>query len=166
MAKDVVVEIPETELLQQPAARAWRRVAPEFRKPARITILKETRHSAVYRLHAAGPEGRSVVAKRCKPSAAAMERAIYEDILPTLPVPALRFYGLLQEDGESADDQRCWLFIEDAGHEKYSYLLGEHRAFPGHGAVPGGADRHRDCVDNLQYRCRVLPVGPLPVHPA
>src|SRR5437773_1698254 len=98
MAKDILAEVPETDLLEHPAVIAWRKVAPDHGAPDRITKLKETRRSRVYRLHGAGPGGAPVIAKLGTLAGAAIERTIYEDVLPTLPVTALRLYGLL-EDG-------------------------------------------------------------------
>jgi hypothetical protein len=43
-----------------------------------------------------------------------------------LPVTALRYYGCTQQDGEF-----CWLFLEDAGRERYSPYRKEHCALAG-----------------------------------
>ena len=125
MAKDILAEVPETDLLEHPAVIAWRKVAPDHGAPDRITKLKETRRSRVYRLHGAGPGGAPVIAKLGTLAGAAIERTIYEDVLPTLPVTALRLYGLLE------DGARQWLFLEDSGDQRYSYNLEEHRAIAG-----------------------------------
>ncbi len=114
MAKDILVEVLDANLLEHPAAIAWRKVAPDHGAPDRITKLKETRRSRVYRLHGAGPRGAPVIAKLCTSAGVAIERAIYEDVLPNLPVTALRFYGLLE------DSEGHWLFLEDSGSQKYS----------------------------------------------
>ena len=130
MAKDTLIEVAGTELVEHPAFRAWQAVAPGCDQPARITILKQTRDKTVYRLDGVGPGGGSVIAKRCRPDAAATERIIYSDVLPHLPIAAIRLYGFL-EDRDRADGQQCWLFLEDAGDEPYSYLLNEHRVLAG-----------------------------------
>lgn len=130
MAKDAVVEILDSDLAEHPAAVAWCRVAPRSGAPNKITILKEKGHSRVYRLDGVGPNGTAVIAKLCRPGVSAIERRIYEDILPSLPVTALRLYGVLEENGH-AGEPTCWLFIEDAGDEQYSRLLDEHRALAG-----------------------------------
>ena len=153
MSKDTVVEVHDADLGQHPAFIAWSRVLPSCKEPDKISILKRKRSSIVYRLDGAGPGGAAVIAKQCKPAAAAIERTIYEEILPSLPVPALRLYGFLKEDERSEDDQRCWLFIEDAGSEKYSYLLAEHRAVAGRwlGAMHSAAGSLR-CAARLPDR--------------
>src|SRR5260370_12582262 len=92
MAKDILVELLDANLLEHMAAIAWRKVGPDHGAPDRITKLKETRRSRVYRLHGAGPRGAPVIAKLCTSAGVAIERAIYEDVLPNLPVTALRFY--------------------------------------------------------------------------
>jgi aminoglycoside phosphotransferase (APT) family kinase protein len=44
-----------------------------------------------------------------------VERAVYAEVLPRLPLPAPRYYGLVEEG-----DAWCWLFLEDAGGVKFS----------------------------------------------
>src|SRR5438477_12942104 len=117
MAKDAVIEVLHHDLHEHPATLAWRQFAPRYRQPGQISILKNRGHSRVYRLEAAGPGGAAVVAKQCEPVTAAIERAIYAEILPTLPVTSLRLYGWLSEgwlseDGDRANDAPCWLFLE------------------------------------------------------
>ncbi len=131
MSKETVVEVHGADLGEHPAFLAWRKIMPGYNEPDRITILKKKRSSTVFRMEGVGPGGAAVIAKRCKPAAAAIERVMYEEVFPSLPVPALRLYGSLNEDSASADGERCWLFMQDAGHEKYSCLSGEHRALAG-----------------------------------
>jgi hypothetical protein len=71
--------------------------------------------------------GAAVIAKRCPAAPARVERTFYEDILPRLPVPTLRYYGFVEEPGSGF----CWFFLEDAGGGPYSPLLAEHRALAG-----------------------------------
>ncbi len=102
---------------EHPAASAWRMLHPEGRSPASISVLKtEEYHSAVYRLERAGPSGGAVIAKRCKPAAAEVEKAIYEQILPRIPVSAPRFFGTQADPA----GKHAWLFVEDVGEERYS----------------------------------------------
>jgi hypothetical protein len=90
-----------------------------------MTILKEgpLRKSAVYRIEGIGPDGATVIAKRCERATASRECATYERLLPHLPVSSLRCYGCVEE----AESSRCWLFIEDAGPDKYSARSPAHR---------------------------------------
>jgi aminoglycoside phosphotransferase (APT) family kinase protein len=99
--------------------------------PPRIDILKgrgEPARRGAYRLADAGPEGASVIAKRCPRAKAWREHTIYVDVLPHLPLPAPAYYGLLEEK----DGACCWLFLEDAGEERYSLGNEEHRRLAGH----------------------------------
>lgn len=100
-------------------------------EPERIEILKgklpnQTRKikRLVCRLVGLGPAGSAVIGKRCGRLNAVIESTIYEDILPSLPIPSLNYYGLVEE----ANGEFCWLFLEDAGEEAYSARLAEHRA--------------------------------------
>jgi len=116
------MEIMRTDLFEHPAVKAWSELLPGRVEPESIEILKEHRKSAVYRLTGVGPGGSAVIAKRCRMATALIERTIYEEILPHLPITALHYYGFTQED-----DEFCWLFLEDAGREQFSPLLEEHR---------------------------------------
>src|SRR5205807_9046815 len=51
------------------------------------------------------------------------ERTVYEEILPSLKVPSLRYYGFLEEPGGTF----CWTFLEEASGAQYSSLLGVNR---------------------------------------
>jgi hypothetical protein len=109
-----------------PAARAWQELQPGRVESESIETLKETEKSVVYRLKGVGPGGSAVIAKRCRTTTASIERTVYEDILPHLPITALHYYGCTQQDGEF-----CWLFLEDAGEQRYSPYSKEHCALVG-----------------------------------
>ncbi len=131
MAETALIENIDREISEHPAAVAWRRIAPHCGAPHKIAILKNRGHSKVYRLDGAGPRGDAVIAKTCRAAGAEIERAVYENIFPVLPVAALKFYGSLREDCEGANDPTYWLFLEDAGGEKYSDESQEHRTLAG-----------------------------------
>ena len=65
-----------------------------------------------------------MIAKRCLSASARIERLLYQDILSSLPLPALQCYGVVQ-DKEAGFH---WLFIEDAGTQPYVITSAEHRA--------------------------------------
>jgi Phosphotransferase enzyme family len=126
MPRDRVVEVPMADLRDHPAAEAWGRLAPDGgRRPNRMFVLKpEKKRSAVYRLEGAARDGSAVVAKRGRTARVAIELRIYREVLPRLPAATLRCYG-------SVDDERpgfSWLFLEDAGEQRFSSGDGEHRA--------------------------------------
>jgi hypothetical protein len=122
MPDSAVIETVRGNLSEHPAARAWSELRSQRREPAAIETLKQRTKSAIYRLHGVGPAGSSIIAKRCLTVTALTERAIYQEILPSLPLPALRCHGCV-EDGAPGFH---WLFIEDAGKGLYSPAIAEH----------------------------------------
>ena len=126
MPRDRVLEVPPYEVSTHPAAEAWRRLDPdEGYTPLRVFVLKpEKKRSAVYRLESAGPGGSAVVAKRGRIDRLATELLIYREALPRVPAPMLRCYGSIQDEHAGYG----WLFLEDAGEERFSSGDPEHRA--------------------------------------
>jgi Phosphotransferase enzyme family len=123
-----------------PAVKAWRQLELECAEPKGVDLLKDNkRDGAVYRLAGVGPGGTNVVAKRCDLETAAIERLVYQEILPQLPISALQCYGSILDD----DRGYCWLFLEDAGDGAYSSDLEAHRRLGGHwlGAMNASAQR-------------------------
>src|SRR5437867_1147401 len=113
-----------TTLMSHPAVHAWRQLYPHS-EPRRIAPLRvRQRKNKVYRLEGAGWAGTAVIAKRSRKADALIERTVYEEILPRLTVPSLRYYGSL----EDPDAEYCWLFLEEATGAKYSKLLAAERA--------------------------------------
>src|SRR3989442_730948 len=110
-------------LMSHPAVQAWRQLYPHS-QPERIAPLRvSARKATVYRLEGAGPAGVPVIAKRSRAADARIERTVYEEILPSLQVPSLRYYGFL----EGPDGTFCWSFLEEARGARYSTLLGANR---------------------------------------
>lgn len=105
----------ESNILEHPAVQAWHKILSRKTSPKSIEILKEHKKSSVYRLGGVGRRNTSVIAKRCIQGTASVERLIYEEVLPYIPVPALRYYGFL-----NSDDGFSWLFFEDAGENEYT----------------------------------------------
>jgi hypothetical protein len=121
-------EVIETELREHPAVAAWNAVQSRNEEPSRIVALKDNQHSSVFRLEGIGPDASSsVIAKRSKLGGLLTEWAVYRQVLTRLPVTPLRAYEFLQnQDGTTG-----WLFLEDAGDERWSTDLVEHRALAG-----------------------------------
>src|SRR5258708_6211146 len=93
-----ILEIPTREMMagnlsEHPAVCAWRKLQRAGVGPSAIDILKRNKKSAIYRLHGVGPCGSAVIAKRCVTATALIERFIYQEVLPALPLPGLRYYG-------------------------------------------------------------------------
>jgi len=124
MLSSTANETPRSRLAQNPAVCAWSRLRPNCAELREVQLLKRSKKSAVLRLVGAGQDGTSVIAKRCAAATCSTERVIYEDVLPRLPLPALRCFGSV----EAWDKEFHWLFIEDAGREPYLPNLEEHRA--------------------------------------
>ena len=141
----VVVGGRRSNLQSHPAVRAWCELYPRV-EPVSITPLRvRKRKSNVYRLEGVGQAGSAVIAKRCRSAVAQVERTVYEDILASLTVPSLRYYGFVDEP----DSASGWLFMEEASGPEYSNLLPEHRARAGrwlgslHAAAAGAAAGER-----------------------
>jgi phosphotransferase family enzyme len=105
-----------------PAITYWQALEPGRGDPLGIEVLQDTRKAGVYRLIGAGAEGTAVIAKQYRYENAVVERTMYEQVLPTVPVARLRYYGCVQPVADFP-----WLFIEDAGHEAYSPRIDEQR---------------------------------------
>lgn len=117
-------ELLQTVTLEDLTVKAWSSLQPERVKPESVEILRQKRRWAVCRLVGVGLAGSAVIAKRCEQADALIERTIYEEVLPYLPITAPYYYGLVEEP----DGNFCWLFLEDAAGENYSPYIEEHRA--------------------------------------
>ena len=119
-------EIIRDRVREHPAVKAWRELQPAWVGPESIHVLQEGRKSAIYGLTGVGSGGSAVIAKRCRAAAAAVERTVYAEVLPRLPVTSPRYYGSVQDDRGS-----CWLFLEDVGGERYATSNEEHCSLAG-----------------------------------
>ena len=146
------VEILRDNLRDHPAAQAWRAIEPERVEPGMIAVIKQWKNhykSAIYRLAGVGPGGLAVIAKRCLVQTAAVERLIYEEFLPRLPLPTLGYYGSV----DAPDGESCWLFLEEAGGDLYSPQNNAHRALAARWlAAVHNTGRHLDWETRLPDR--------------
>ena len=124
MPKQRTAKILQINLLEHPAVKAWGELQPGRVKPDQIEILKQKKKGSVYRLVGVGLGNSAVIAKRARQEKAVIERAIYEEVLPNLPIPTLHYYGCIEED----ESRFWWLFLEDVGGQQYSPFVEEHRA--------------------------------------
>lgn len=99
-----------------PAAAAWRRSGAGREPPAAISVVQESRRSAVYVLHGAGPAGRGIVAKRSPLPKVLVEKTIYEEVLPRLPGASVACLGFAP--GE--EDETGWIFVEEVRGRPYA----------------------------------------------
>jgi thiamine kinase-like enzyme len=116
------------DMPEHPAVTAWRELQPARLEPHKIDMLKKAKTTTVYRLAGVGPQGSAIVAKRCGQEKALLERTIYEEVLPHLPIRTLRYYGCVMD----LEDDFGWLFLEDAGQGRYSSYIEEHRLLAAH----------------------------------
>src|SRR5262249_11817746 len=104
---------PESDPLEQAAVKAWGELRPGRSRPGRVEVLHGRCDKAwkrtICRLVGSGPAGAAVIAKRCPRAQSVLERTLYEEVVPYLPVPTLRYYGCV----EDPDGRSCWLFLED-----------------------------------------------------
>lgn len=118
---------PSEDLGVHPAVRAWSRLCGKPARPRRIEVLRAPREDGykpcIFRISGLGCANSSIVAKLCLKETGQFERLIYETVLPDLPLPKLEFYGTV----ESEDPAMDWVFVEDAGDERYSPKLESHR---------------------------------------
>src|SRR5438876_173944 len=115
------------ELACHPAVAAWRELVPDAPDPERIEVLRQGKKSTTYRLVESTPDAASIIAQRACMAKALIERTVYEDILPHLPVTSPRYYGC-----RAADPQFAWLFLEDIGDERYTPTDRAQLALAGH----------------------------------
>ena len=99
-----------------PAVRAWEAVRAPGSTLERVDLLRSKAKSAVYRLSVRDRHGAtSLIAKRGLLAETSRERLIYDEVLPRVPVPSLRFFGFVQDE----DRRQAWLFLEDGGDDLY-----------------------------------------------
>jgi hypothetical protein len=116
MSKKAPIAIASANLVDHPAARAWKSIGCGS-EPAIVELWREAglTKPAIYRLTFARPQRPGVFAKRYFKTSPEIERKVYEEILPHLPLTLPRYYGYCQDHDGSA-----WLFVEDVGAERLS----------------------------------------------
>jgi hypothetical protein len=102
--------------------RAWIKLRSRRVQPEITEILKRKRF--IYRLNGVGREGSAVIAKQCKKHDGMLQHTIYKEILCHLPIPTLCCYGFVEEPS----GELCWLFLEDAGTDVFSFDTKKHRS--------------------------------------
>jgi ATP-binding cassette, subfamily B, bacterial len=101
--------------VNHPVVRAWRTVAPAGTRVDRLDCLRAKERVQTYRL-ALSNGTTSVIAKRGRSERLLVERTIYENVLPRLPLAGLHYFGFVGDE----DEEFAWLFIEDAGDDPCS----------------------------------------------
>src|SRR5258708_2930727 len=115
----------QANLLEHRAVKAWAKLCTPHMAPTRVVILKpEDKTSSVYRLEGLGPSGSAVIAKRKRIRSMALELVVYREIFPHIGLRTLNCYGF----SDDPDPNFGWLFLEDAGDQRYDFNDREHRA--------------------------------------
>ena len=127
MSERTIPEVLTEGMREHPAVQAWLQIQSDSWEPGSLEVLQQRRYSTVYRLNHVKQGVARVIAKRCRVSTARIEHTIYEELLPLTGMPALRCYGMLEEQ----EGEYCWLFLEDAGGVRYSTQLPHNRALAG-----------------------------------
>jgi thiamine kinase-like enzyme len=103
---------------EHPAVLAWEALIGGKSAPSMVSGLVQEKHQKkklnrprktfVYRIKQVNGNRHNIIAKRAPLQVIATEQAIYEDILPHLPLQFLQCYGSIQEKDYG------WLFLEDS----------------------------------------------------
>lgn len=122
LAQNAPLAITTRDFARDPAARAWKSLGGAT--PASVALLREATRSkpAIHRLTFPAPGAPAVFAKRFHPAGLALERRIYETILPRLPLSVAPYRGSCEDEDGSA-----WMFVEDVGERCLSPADPEHR---------------------------------------
>ena len=105
------------------AVAAWRNI--DSGRAALLSVHRlatKKGETMVHRLEFA--DGQVVIAKRCRSEGAAVEAAVYEEVLPQLSAPTLRYCGSIDEAGTDFS----WIFVEEAVGSEYVADDPDHRA--------------------------------------
>src|SRR5687767_10001659 len=122
MTEKESIAIVTDDIDRHPASLAWQQIDGGKSIPQVIEMLKQQDKSSVYRLRGRTPSRWTIIAKRCLSETGQLERVIYEEVLPFLPVSALHYYGYLKET-----ESDVWLFLEDAGTRRFIIRNESHR---------------------------------------
>lgn len=76
----------------------------------------------VYRLLHATDDDQPIIAKRYGAAGHEVERMLYREVLPLLPVSTPRYYGEIE-----AGDGYLWIFLEDVGTRRFTPTSAAHR---------------------------------------
>src|SRR5207247_37553 len=119
------IEAGQANLSEHRAVKAWVKLSTRHLAPTRVMILKpEDKTSSVYRLEGLGPNDRAVIAKRKRIRSIALELVVYREMFPRTGLRTLNCYGFTDDP----DPTYGWLFLEDAGDQRYDFDDQGHRA--------------------------------------
>jgi len=110
---------------EHPAVLAWRTLGLDRKAPSGVEAVhaKNPNGRCVYRLLWATERDAPVIAKRYRPADGGVERMLYQELLPLLPVSTPRYHGEVEAGGGYV-----WIFLEDVGSQRFSPAEPGHRA--------------------------------------
>ena len=108
-------------LAEHPAVQAWAVATGQEAEPKLLHVLRERRVNAMYWIPGLGVNGAPVFAKRGRADQTRIERKVYEEILPELPLTVPRYYG------SALNGRFGWIFVEDVGNDRYCQAEPAHR---------------------------------------
>jgi aminoglycoside/choline kinase family phosphotransferase len=119
-----VTEIHPPSSATHEAIDAWRKLSGNTPSTIASEILKNDKKTTICRLRIQGKDAeRKVIAKRAAVKSIEREAIIHSDVLGKIPISSVEVYGTLVED----DDDFGWLFLEDAGEQRWTADSADHR---------------------------------------
>jgi hypothetical protein len=115
-----------TQPLPDPDWKALSALLPGRIEPLSPDRIYDGPKTSVYRLPGAGRGGSPVIAKLCRLEVASVERTVYEEVLPRLPLTRPAYYG-----SAPAGEGWSWILLEEIRGTKLEVLSEEHRALAG-----------------------------------
>lgn len=126
---EATFQIDARPLEEHPAVQAWIKIGGPSPKSVEFLARRNGKplnhKSFIYRLKSRSANAKPVIAKYARATTMAIERLVYETVLPRLSLPQLHCYGYLEEE----DSAFCWLFLEEAGGIPYDEGSSVHRTF-------------------------------------
>ena len=109
MSRSAPLAVVSTDLADHPAVRAWDSLGGPA--PAQVELWRRAKTKpAIYRMVFDGAGRPAVFVKESRRAGLELERRMYQEVLPLLPLSVPRYLGsCLDGDGST------WLFIEDVG---------------------------------------------------
>lgn len=126
MPRKSPVAVATAKIPHHEAHRAWRILGGD--KPTTVELWRKASRSkpAIYRLLFARPRRPTVYAKRSVALDLGVERVLYQEILPRLPLTVPRYLGSCRDE-----DDATWMFVESVGDRRLLPERPEHRALAG-----------------------------------
>jgi hypothetical protein len=137
------------------AATTWSNLMHGNLARGPVETLQEKKNSAVYCLPHAGPLGQNIIAKWVRAAPCAIERTVYQNILPRLGAQAPRWFGTAADELDGFH----WVFLEEAHGLEYDSTNSAHRTIAA-SWLAGLHARAQALAAEMAQTGRLPPVGP------